>query len=120
MTKILALLMALFMFNSCSTAKGTTYEIGIASWYCIRCNHGTKTSSGIPLSDKKFTCAHKKIANGTKVLITNLKNGSQVICLVTDAGPFCKGRIIDVTPVVAKALGFYKEGLAKVKIEIVK
>lgn len=95
-------------------------ETGIASWYAIKCNRGKHTSSGIPLCDYKFTCAHKTIANGTRVLITNLHNGKQVVCLVTDFGPHVRGRIVDVTPIAAKALGFYDQGLARVTVEILK
>jgi rare lipoprotein A len=38
-----------------------------------------------------------------------------ITCRVTDRGPFTRGRVIDLTPVAARALGF--SGLAHVTIE---
>ena len=62
--------------------------------------------------------AHKTVPLPSRVRITNLKNGRSVVVRVNDRGPFIPGRIIDVTPPVAKKLGFYKQGLAPVRIEV--
>lgn len=56
---------------------------------------------------------------GTKVRVTNLNNGKSEIVKITDRGPYTKGRIIDVTEGVAQRIGFYKNGIAKVKVEVV-
>jgi len=63
--------------------------------------------------------AHKTLPLPCRVRITNLKNGRSVVVRVNDRGPFIPGRIIDVTPPVAKKLGFYNQGLAPVRIEVV-
>lgn len=97
-----------------------THEIGQASWYAIRCNGGTATASGKPLVDNASTAAHKKLPMGTKVKVTNLNNGKHEVVTITDRGPYAKGRIIDVTVGVAKRIGFHKNGVAKVKVEVIK
>ena len=64
--------------------------------------------------------AHKTLPFGTKVKITNVSNGKTSEAIVVDRGPFVRGRIIDVTRLVAQQLGFsYKQGIAKVKIEVI-
>jgi len=62
--------------------------------------------------------AHKTLPIPCKVKITNLRNGRTAIVRVNDRGPFISGRVIDVTPPVAKALGFHQAGLAPVRVEL--
>ena len=91
---------------------------GEASWYSVRTNGGTQTASGKPLRESEATAAHKTLKMGTKVRVTNLRNGKSEIMKITDRGPFSKGRIIDVTASVARKIGFYSRGVAPVKIEV--
>lgn len=93
-------------------------EKGEASWYSVRTNGGTQTASGKPLRESEATAAHKTLKMGTKVRVTNLRNGKSEIVKITDRGPFIKGRIIDVTTSVAKKIGFYSRGVAPVKVEV--
>lgn len=95
-------------------------EIGIASWYSVKCNGGTHTASGQKLHNYSNTAAHKTLPFGTKVKVTNLRNGKSEIVKINNRGPFIKGRIIDVTIGVAEKLGFKKNGIVKVKVEILK
>jgi len=92
---------------------------GKASWYSIKCNHGTRTASGIPLKNDGMTVAHKTLPMGTKVKVTNLLNGKSQICKVTDSGPWIKGRILDVTIGVAKKLDFVNRGITRIKLEVI-
>jgi rare lipoprotein A len=88
----------------------------IASVYAIgdSSQPGTKTASGIPLNDNAMTAAHKSLPFGSKVKVTNKKNGHSVTITITDRGPYVKGRCIDVTKAGARALGF--AGLARVTV----
>jgi len=52
---------------------------------------------------------------GTKVRVTNHRNGRSVVVRVNDRGPFNRGRIIDLTPAAAGQLGF--NGLAPVSLD---
>lgn len=67
-----------------------------ASYYHNKFN-GKRTSSGQKFSNDKYTAAHRKFPFGTKLRVTNEKNGKFVIVEVTDRGPFSRGREIDLT-----------------------
>lgn len=95
-------------------------EHGKASWYSIRTNYGTKTASGQKLTNHGATAAHKTLPMGTKVKVTNLNNGKSEVVTINDRGPYTKGRIIDLTIGAAERLGFHKQGLAPVKVEVLR
>ena len=88
----------------------------VASVYAVgdSSQRGTKTASGIPLDDNVMTAAHKSLPFGSKVKVTNKKNGHAVTVTVTDRGPYVKGRCIDLSKASASALGF--AGLAPVSV----
>jgi rare lipoprotein A len=65
----------------------------------------------MPIRAKK---PHRTLPFGTKVKVTNKRNGRSVTVRINDRGPFVRGRIIDLTPAAAKALGF--NGLAPVEV----
>lgn len=98
----------------------SSVERGKASWYGINCNGGTHTASGERLRNHASTAAHKTLPMGTKVRVVNLDNGKSEVVRITDRGPYKKGRIIDVTEGVAQRLGFFKRGIVKVKVEVLK
>jgi rare lipoprotein A len=75
---------------------------------------GTETASGIPLDDNAMTAAHKSLPLGSKVKVTNKKNGGTVTVTITDRGPYVAGRCIDLTKASALALGI--DGLAPVSV----
>jgi rare lipoprotein A len=87
-------------------------ESGIASIYAYE---GGKTASGERASAKNLTAAHRSLPFGTHVRVINKRNGKSVVVRINDRGPFIKGRVIDVTPAAAQALGF--SGLATVALE---
>ena len=95
-------------------------EHGKASWYSIRTNYGTRTASGQRLTNHGATAAHKTLPMGTKVKVTNLNNGKSEVVTINDRGPYIKGRIIDLTIGAAERLGFHKQGLAPVKVEVLR
>jgi rare lipoprotein A len=86
---------------------------GIASVYSTE--SGSKTASGAKLNPGALTAAHRSLPFGSKVRVTNRKNRRSVVVTINDRGPFVRGRIIDLTPAGARALGF--SGLASVTVE---
>jgi rare lipoprotein A len=88
-------------------------ESGIASIYAYS---GEKTANGERANPEKLTAAHRTLAFGTNVRVTNQRNGRSITVRINDRGPFVRGRVIDLTPAGARALGF--SGLAPVKLEI--
>jgi rare lipoprotein A len=84
---------------------------GIASIYS-----GGRTANGEQAHAGRLTAAHRTLPFGSMVQVTNTKNGRSVVVRINDRGPFIRGRIIDVTPAGARALGF--AGLAPVRIAV--
>ena len=87
-------------------------QSGLASVYSIE--SGKKTANGQRLSPAALTAAHRTLPFGTKVQVTNRRNGRTVVVTINDRGPFVHGRIIDLTPAAARAIGL--TGLARVTL----
>jgi len=75
-----------------------------------------KTASGAPYHKRALTCAHRTLPFGTKLRVENLANGRVVEVVVTDRGPYVKGRILDVSRAAAGRLGMTRRGVATVAI----
>ncbi len=88
-------------------------QCGSASWYALT----SKTASGERMNPNAMTAAHRKFRFGTKVRVTNRKNGRSVIVRINDRGPFTKGRVIDLSKAAAAKLGYLRRGHTPVCIE---
>jgi rare lipoprotein A len=75
-------------------------QSGVASVYS-----GQKTANGEYASAGGMTAAHRTLPFGTKVRVTNQHTGRSVVVRINDRGPFVRGRVIDITPAAAHALG---------------
>ena len=64
-----------------------------------------------------MTAAHRTLPFGTLVRVTYRRSGRSVVVRINDRGPFVRGRVIDVTPAAARALGF--SGLAPVTLDVI-
>jgi rare lipoprotein A len=97
-------------------------ETGKCSWYnestMFGLSRGT-TSLGEKVMPWDMTGAHKTLPLPCVVKVTNLENGKSVRVRINDRGPFIPGRILDVTPRAAKALGFYEKGVIRAHIEVI-
>ncbi|MGB9590223.1 MAG: septal ring lytic transglycosylase RlpA family protein [Candidatus Hydrothermia bacterium] len=94
-------------------------EVGIASWYGPKF-HGGKTASGQIYDMYGKTAAHRTLPFGSVVRVTDLKTGKNTVVIINDRGPFVEGRIIDLSLGAAQEIGLDKNGLAKVKIEVLR
>ena len=94
-------------------------EEGVAHFYNDKFQ-GKKTSSGEPYDKNGLTAAHKKLAYGTKVKVTNVANGKSVVVTVNDRLGASSPAVIDVTRRAAEELDFVKSGKTTVKLEVVK
>lgn len=104
---------AILAVTLCAAAVGAANaESGIASVYSYK--SGSRTASGEPLRPSELTAAHRTLPFGTQVTVTNNRNGRTIVVRINDRGPFIPGRVIDLTPAGASALGF--SGLAPVTI----
>ena len=98
-----------------------------ASYYtvasCLAESGQYTMANGKELDDEEYTFASWDFRFGERAKITNIRNNRSVVAVCTDRGPakrfYRKGRKIDVSLACAKSLGFIKEGLAQVKVEVV-
>jgi rare lipoprotein A len=90
---------------------------GVVSWYGERF-HNRPTASGELFDVSALTMAHPSLPFGTKVRVTNLRNGRSVVVRVNDRGPFVGSRIADLSQAAAATLGMLHRGLARARIEV--
>lgn len=90
-------------------------ERGGASWYGTKF-HGRKTSNGETYDMFAMTAAHRTLSIPSYVQVTNLENGRKVIVRINDRGPFHDDRIIDLSYVAAKKLGYDRRGVSHVEV----
>src|SRR5436190_20751350 len=95
-----------------TTADARSLQSGIASVYS-----GGRTANGETARASGMTAAHRSLPFGTLVRVTHKHNGRSVVVRINDRGPFVAGRVIDLTPAAAGALGF--SGLAPVTLDVV-
>jgi rare lipoprotein A len=102
----------LFVASLLGIASNAFAQSGIASVYS-----GGRTANGETAAAHRLTAAHRTLPFGTMVKVTNRRTGHSVVVRINDRGPFVRGRVIDVTPAAARALGF--NGLAPVELAVV-
>ena len=100
--------------------RDLTYdETGLASWYGEETAVlGRPTANGEVFDPNIATAAHKTLPLPSVVRVTNLDNGKSLVVRLNDRGPFAPGRIIDLSHEGARLLGFVKQGIAKVRVQI--
>ena len=99
-----------------ANGKPVYTETGLASWYGTIYHHRA-AADGTTFDQNDMTAAHRTLPMGSTVRVTNLATGQQVLVRITDRGPFSPGRVLDLSMGAAKAVGLYRAGVAKVKIE---
>jgi rare lipoprotein A len=113
---LLAILIGASLPASALSTPGDV-QSGIASYYAAKL-HGRRTASGERFDANALTAAHKRLPFGSRVRVTDTRTGKSVIVEINDRGPYVKGRIIDLSPRAAKALGISKRGVARVDVEV--
>lgn len=103
----------------CCALASPVYSLeGMASWYGAE--SGPKTASGERFDPNGMTCAMRSYRRGQQrsVRVTVIKTGRSAVCRVNDHGPaLWTGKVIDVSAGMAKVLGFYSHGVARVRVE---
>jgi rare lipoprotein A len=108
--------------RSAATADSPALQFGLASWYGPGF-HGEETASGEIFDQREMVAAHRTLPLGSVIRVTNLENGRRLTVRVIDRGPygrnFRKGTVVDVSRGAARRLGFIKQGLVRVRIEVI-
>lgn len=110
---VAALLAALL--PSATPARAASQR-GLASYYAAP---GERTANGERFDMQRLTAAHRTLPFGTRVRVTNLRNGRHVVVRVNDRGPFVAGRLLDVSYAAARRLGLLETGVAPVSMRVI-
>jgi rare lipoprotein A len=102
--------------QSTGASSGTTQR-GEASYYADKFE-GRQTANGEMYTHRKRTAAHRTLPFGTRVRVTRLDTGAEVVVRINDRGPFKRGRIIDLSRSAAQAIGLIAAGVADVEIRV--
>jgi rare lipoprotein A len=94
-------------------------KYGIASFYSAKFN-GRRTANGEIYNDRKYTAACNVLPLNTWIKVTNLRNNRSVVVKVNDRMHPKNKRLVDLSKIAAKELGYAGRGLTKVKIEVIK
>lgn len=106
---------ALALFSAFGNSPSSAHELsGKASFYW----QGHKTANGERFHPGGLTAAHRTLPFGTRVRVTNLRNGRSVLVRINDRGPFIKGRNIDLSRGAATVIGMLNQGVAPVRLAI--
>ena len=102
-----------------SLRVGDTWQ-GRASWYGGDGDgfHGRRTANGEIFDSNAMTAAHPFLPFGTRVMVTHVSSGREVIVRINDRGPFIGARIIDLSRAAAEVLNMRYAGVAEVKVAV--
>ena len=101
-----------------STPSIGSTEAGLAAVYSDRL-HGRLTANGERYDRGRLTAAHKTLPFGSQVKVTNTKNQKSITVRINDRGPTQAGRILDLSPTAARAIGIHPRGMGEVTAEVV-
>lgn len=84
--------------------------------------HGRESASGEIFDQRKMVAAHRSLPFGSRVRVTNLKNGRSVSVRIVDRGPYGQnyreGTIIDLSKAAAKRLRMLRDGQVRVRVVV--
>jgi len=93
---------------------------GMATFYGDE-QQGGPTASGERFDKRQMTAAHRTLRLGTRVRVTNIKNGRSVVVRINDRGPYGnRGRIIDLSEAAARRLDMIEAGVVPVTVEVLR
>ena len=97
-----------------SSGTGRSFS-GMASYYGNE--SGSRTASGQRMNANAMTAAHRSLPFGTKLRVTH--GGRSVVVTINDRGPFIRGRVLDLSTGVARAVGLTSAGVGRVVAEVI-
>ncbi len=96
-----------------------SHQQGMASWHATSRAHPDRRTAGNRFwNNAELVAAHRTLPLGTRVRVVNLGNNRVVIVEITDRGPYCHGRIIDLSLAAAGRIGMVSSGVARVRLEV--
>ena len=111
---VLGVLMGLLTLGGFDSGVEAKSASGVASYY----KSGRQTANGERFNPNGLTAAHRTLPFGTKVRVTNTRNGKSVVVRINDRGPFIGGRVIDLSLGAARIVGMTTSGVVKVSYSV--
>jgi rare lipoprotein A len=100
--------------------QGIGVQRGMATFYGNE-QQGGPTASGERFDKNQMTAAHRTLPLGTRVRVTNTRNGRSVEVRINDRGPYgSRGRIIDLSEAAARRLDMIDAGVVPVIVEVMR
>jgi len=81
---------------------------------------GHPTASGEIFDKDEMTACHRTLPFGTLVRVVDVNSGKSVVVKINDRGVLSPDRVIDLSSGAARELGILREGIAKVRLEVLK
>ncbi len=100
--------------SSGSNEGGSSAGSGMASYYW----QPQRVASGGWFNPNAMTAAHKTLPFGTRVRVTNERNGQSVEVTINDRGPYIAGRVIDLSSAAAGAINMKGAGVVPVRMTV--
>ena len=105
--------------SGCAGGSKAFTQTGKGSYYADKFN-GRATASGAPYRPSQLTAAHNTLPFGTRIRVTNVRNGRSVKVVVNDRGPHVPGRIVDVSRKAARRLDLMEAGVVPVELRVIR
>lgn len=116
MNKLIKVLIVIFLINIATIqAKNSSYKVSFYS----DTFEGRLTSNGEIFSNSKLTCASNSHKMGTKLKVTNIRNGKFIYVRVNDTG-ILHGRKLDLSKKAFSSIGELSKGIIRVRIQKIK
>ncbi len=93
---------------------GSSGSSGMASYYW----QPQRVASGGWFNPNAMTAAHKTLPFGTRVRVTNARNGQSVDVVINDRGPYIAGRVIDLSSAAAGKINMKGAGVVPVRMTV--
>jgi rare lipoprotein A len=92
-------------------------EEGMASWYGPPYDK-RRGANGEIFDKDALTAAHRTLPMNSLIKVTNVTTGQSAVLRITDRGPFVPDRMLDLSLASAKAIGVWRPGVARVRVEV--
>lgn len=107
------------LLAGCGGSRNAFTQSGQGSYYADKFA-GRATASGVPYRPGQMTAAHNTLPFGTRIRVTNVRNGRSVNVTVNDRGPHVPGRIVDVSRKAARKLDLVDAGVVPVQLRVIR
>ncbi|MEO7960306.1 MAG: septal ring lytic transglycosylase RlpA family protein [Ginsengibacter sp.] len=94
-------------------------KYGTASYYATKFNNH-RTANGEIYKSKKYSAACNILPLNTWVRVTNISNNRSVVLKINDRLHPKNKRLIDLSWIAAKKLGYLSRGLVRVRVEVLR